>query len=119
MAISNSDKLAIIQCLLVTKQKAHVLEISLRFESRSNEAEQVARKAKELSDQIDRLLGQVMGTWLDQAATILQKIEQANASLESSIQEIQDEVEVAENVVKAIGYIDDAVVVASKIAATL
>jgi hypothetical protein len=65
----------------VTKQKAHALEISLRFKGQNKEADQVAQKAKEPSNQIDILLGQVMVTWIGQAETILQDIERANASL--------------------------------------
>ena len=119
MSISNSDKREIIRLLLVMKQRAHDLEISLRFKGQNGEADQIAQNTKKLSDKIDILLGQVMVDWLSEAATILQEINQANNSLQSSIQEIQDGVRTAQNVVKAIGYIDDAVAIAAKVAATL
>jgi t-SNARE complex subunit (syntaxin) len=42
-----------------------------------------------------------------------------NASLEKSIDKINKDVETAQNVVKAIGFIDDAVAIAAKVAATI
>src|SRR5262245_9007167 len=107
MALSNSDKQDVIGRLLVTNQKAHILEISLRFKGQNDQAEEVAQKSRELTDQIDLLLGQVMVAWLGQAGTILQEVQKANASLQASIRQIQNEVNIAQNLVKAIGFIDD------------
>lgn len=119
MAISKTSKEQIIQSLLVAKQKAHMLEISLRFKGKPDEADQLSAKAGELSDQIDNLLSQLMSGWIGTANKILGDITKANAAIQSTIRDIQNDVHVAENIVKAIGYVDDIVVIASKIAAKM
>ena len=119
MAISNPDKQDVISRLLVINQKAHILATSLRFKGQDEEAEKVTQKAKELSEQIDHLLGQVMDEWLGQAESIRQEIQKANASLQASIRQIGNEVNILQNVVRAIGFIDDVIQIASRIAAAL
>lgn len=115
MAISQKSKLEIIQSLLVTKQKAHSLEISLRFKAMNDEADEVSQKAGELSQQIDTLLGQVIDDWFGQTGAILESIGKANSSLQRSIRQIQKGLSIARNLVKAVGYIDDVVSIAAKL----
>jgi hypothetical protein len=119
MPNSEADKQQIIRRLLVAKQEAHSLEISLRFKGRNDQADQLAAKATKLSDTIDTLLGQVMVDWVVETQKIVSDIGQANVSLQSSIKEIQNGIKVAQNVVKALGYVDDVVAIAAKIAATV
>ena len=119
MPNSEADKQQIIRKLLVVKQDAHSLEISLRFKGRNKQADELAAKAQKLSEKIDTLLGQVMVEWAVEADEIASDIGQANASLQSSIQEIQNGIDIAQNIVKALGYVDDVVAIAAKIAATV
>ena len=110
--ISKNSKEEIIQGLLVTKQKAHALEVRLLLKGKEEEGKKVARKSKALSRQIDILLGQVMDEWQGQGNKIIKDIKSANADLQKSIAEIKRNVKTAQNIVKAIGLIDDAIVMA-------
>ena len=110
--ISKNSKEEIIQGLLVTKQKAHALEVRLLLKGKQKDGKKVARKSKALSRKIDILLGQVMDEWQGQGNKIIKDIKSANADLQRSIAEIKRNVKTAQNIVKAIGLIDDAIVMA-------
>ncbi len=119
MAITKESKQEMIQRLLVTKQKAHNLEIDLRFKGKNEDADEVAKKTTKLSRKIDKLLNAVINDWLVQKDEIIQGISKANTSLQKSIRQIQNDVETAKNIVNAIGYIDDVVVIAGQIASAI
>ena len=119
MAISGQDKKKIIGHLQRTKQKANDLELSLLFEGKTDEANEVAEKAKDLSKQIDVLLGQAMAEWQGQGQAVIQEITKANTALQTSIRNIDKGIGRAQNLVKAFGLIDDAVALSAKIASPL
>jgi ubiquinone biosynthesis protein UbiJ len=118
MAMTEENKQEVIQRLLIGKQKAHILETSLRFKGEGDEADKVAQKASELSNQIDTLLAQVLDDWLGQTDAIIQGIKKSNTSLQQSIRKIQQGVKTTENLVKAIGFLDDLIAIATQIASS-
>ena len=113
--IPKSSKEEIIQRLLVTKQKAHALEVRLLLSDKEDDAKKVAKKSKALTRQIDKLLGQVMDEWQGQATKIIMDIKTGNAALQNSITNIKKNVKTAQNIVKAIGLIDDAIAIAKNL----
>jgi hypothetical protein len=115
MKMTEESKQEVIQGFLVSKQEAHVAEISLRFKGKGDEADKFARDATKLSDKIDMLLAQVMDDWLGDSETVIQGIKKANTSLQQSVQNIKQGVKTAENVAKAIGFIDDLIAIATQI----
>lgn len=115
MAVTEETKLEIVQRLLVTKQKAHSLEILLRFKGKGDQADDVAASAAELSNQIDALLGQIIDEWLAQSTEIVADLKKANETLQRSVTAIKKGVQTAQNIVKAIGIIDDAAALAGKV----
>jgi hypothetical protein len=116
VAISNEKKREIIQRLLITKQKAYMTEMLLRFRGMSDEADNVAERAARLSNVIDSMLGKVMEAWTGQVKQIVDSIRGKNTSIQTSIREIQKGVNIAQNTVKVIGYVDDVIEIAAKIA---
>ena len=119
MAIAEETKLEIVQRLLVAKQRGNSLEITLKFKGDAEKANEVAVSTAELSKQIDILLAQIIEEWLAEGAEIVGEITQVNARLQRSITEITKGVQTAQNVVKAIGLIDDAIAIASRLAAAV
>ena len=117
MAISKSKKQEIVQRLLVTKQRAHNLEIILRFAGNSEEADAVKETTSALTVQIDTLLSQLINEWLASSVGVVEDIRDGNAKLQRAINKVSRGVDTAQNVVKAIGFIDEAVVIAAKLAA--
>ena len=117
MDISERKKQEIIQGLLVTKQRAHNLEIILRFAGNSEEADAVKETTSALTAQIDTLLSQLISEWLASSVDVVENIKNSNANLQRAINKISRGVDTAQNIVKAIGFIDEAVAIAAKLAA--
>ena len=117
MAISEAKKEEIIDTFLVTKKKGSRLQITLRFQGRKAEADEVGKQNKRLSSSIDKLIAQSMRQWRGSASQIIADRKKGNAKLQASIKDIKVKKKVAENVVKALGYIDDAIETAAKLVA--
>lgn len=110
--IPKNSKEEVIQKLLVTKQRANILEVRLLLRNKEEEAKKVAKKSKALTRQIDKLLGQVMDEWQGQATKIINDIKTANTTLQKSITNIKKKVQTVNNIIKAIGLIDDVIAIA-------
>ena len=114
-SFDDESKQKVLRRLLKSKEKAHILATSLRFKGRGSDADEVAAKAEELTRQVDRLLIDVMREWLGAADRIEAQLRTANESLQTSIRKINQAVNTASNVVKAIGFIDDTISIAAKL----
>ena len=119
MAVTKTTKLEFVQRLLSTKQKASTLEMTLRFKGKKDEADQVKNSNAKLQSQIDILLGKIIDDWLAQGTQITDEIKGLNTKLQRSIASIQNNVNTAQNIVKAVGLIDDAVALAAKVAKSI
>lgn len=115
MSINNRNKEAMIDALLESKRKGFRLEITLRFQGKAAEADEVKAKTRKLSRKIDDLLVRAMEDWLGNAAALIKTMKNTNAKLQASIRDIKKRIKVAQNVVKAIGFLDDAIDVAVKL----
>lgn len=82
------------------------------MQGKTEEADTVSKKTKNLSKQIDKLLGQLIDDWNGSTDQVIKSIRNNNASLQKSMNQIQEKIEVADNIVKAIGYIDTALKIA-------
>lgn len=108
MNFNQESKQELIRRLLIAKEKAHMLEIILRFRGLRTEAETVAEHTSVLSGQIDSLIIEVMTDWLGQADEIIEAVRHANVSIQAAIRDIEKGKKIAQGIVKAIGLIDDA-----------
>ncbi len=115
MPIKNIDKEALIDALLESKRKGLRLEIRLRFQGKNSEADKVGAKTRKLSRRMDNLIAQAMQSWLGNATVLRQTMTKTNANLQASIRDIKRNIKVAANIVKATGYLDDAIKVAAKL----
>ena len=106
---TSTEKQQIIQKLSQVKQGLIKLETRLRLRNNKDEANRVATKSKALQKEIDKLLKHVIDEWLGAAREVLGDIKKANDSLQTAIGDIQRKVEVARNVVKVIGLVDDVI----------
>ncbi len=114
MTVENKeDKASIVDNLIITKRKGHALEIDLMFKGKDEDAKKVKKKTEELSKKIDLLLAALMKEWIGSAEPLIQKIKKTNAGLQKAIRDIKKDVETAKNVVKALGYLDEAVKIAT------
>ena len=118
MTINNKeDKALIADKLRNTNRKGHNLEIDLLFKEMKAEAEKVRIKTNNLSKKVDSLIAALMQDWIGSANLTIESIKKTNENLQKTIRDIKKDVEVAKNIVKAIGYLDDAIMIAANLLA--
>jgi hypothetical protein len=114
MAFTPNEKEKFLAALIDTRSAAQTAEIRLRFQERTTEAEQVKNACDELSDEIDTLTGQLMDDWVGNANKAIADLGKKSAVVDNAIGDIKKKLKIAQNVVKLIGAIDDAVAIAKK-----
>jgi predicted transcriptional regulator len=119
MAFKPKDKEKVLESLMIAHRQGQITEINLRFQGKTDEAEKVWQENRRLSAEIDILIGQMMDEWLDNAERAKKGLAEANTKLEATVAEIKKQINVAQNVVKLIELLDDAVVIAKKVVAGL
>ena len=115
MSVSMTKKQEIIQQLLAAKTKAYKAEVKLLLKNKPEESKDIKTHGKELSRKIDLLIAQSMAEWEVDAEILIKDVKSTNQKLQRSINDIQNDVKVAENVVKIIGFIDKVVDITSAI----
>lgn len=119
MPISNPNKQLLIRALQSARNKGDELEIELLLQGRSAEAKQVRESNERLSKRIRKLISAAKKTWRGHAATLQQDMRKRNAALQGCIRDIRKSIGIAQNVVKAVGLIDDAAALAAKVMAPI
>ncbi len=119
MAFKRTDKEKVLESLMAEHRQGQITEINLRLQEKPDEAEKVSQKNASLSAEIDKLIGQMMDEWLSDAERTIKGLTKINSKLEVAVAEIKKKINVAENVVKIIGLLDDAVAIAKKVVAGL
>jgi hypothetical protein len=114
MAFKPTDKEKLLESLMGTHRQGQVAELRLRFQEEPDEAEKIWAANIRLSTEIDILLGRIMEDWLGSAARATADLRKANANLKAAIDDIQKQIKVAQNVVKVVGLLDEAVAIARK-----
>ena len=115
MPNSETNKETLIPSLNETYRKGQKLELNLRFKGKTEEADQVRAKCNELSDRIDDLIAEAMKDWLRTADTLIDEVKGINSNLQSNIRDIKHEIKMGEKIVKAIGYLDQAIDITKKL----
>jgi hypothetical protein len=117
MPFDQDEREALIDSLSEALGEANRLVVRLKFRGKKEEAGQAARKARELSGQIDRLLTSLMDDWLGRAAEIQVDLETATARLQAAIDEIGSEKDSATSFVTALSLLDDVINIAARLVA--
>ena len=108
--MNQEKKEAIIDKFLAIKRKGHMLEIDLSFKGMDDDAKSVKAKNTELSKLIDNLLADIMKEWNDDTTSgVEEELKRTNNRIQGTIRDIKKDIEVAKNVVKVIGYLDEAI----------
>ena len=85
------------------------------FKGMEKEAKKARAKTKKLSKEIDRILGALMEEWIGTANTRIESIRKTNNDLQKTIRDIKKGAETAKNILKALGYLDEAIKTAVKL----
>ena len=102
-------KRQLIHQLLVAKSQAYDAESYLLLKQMPYEANVVKNHGKELSRRVDSLIAEIMSDWIENSDRIIIHVYSINKELERCITDIEYDVNVAENIVKLVGFIDEIV----------
>jgi seryl-tRNA synthetase len=117
-AMSFDEKMKAIHSFQVCLQRSQKLEMILRFRKNTDKVKEIEEKNKNLTKKIDKLIIEIMIEWLMNAQETTINIKKINTNIERSITQIKKKKKEAENIVKAIGFIDDVINIASKLLPT-
>jgi len=114
MAFEATDKEKVLESLMAARRQGQLAELSLRLQDKTEQAETVWESTARLSTEIDIMLGKIMEEWRGRADPILKGLTAATAKLETAVSGIKKSVQTAQNVIKVVGLLDDAVAIAKK-----
>jgi len=119
MPFSMTDKQQLVEQLMEVRRQAQLVELTLRSQNQPPQADKVHDAIAALTVKIDALLGGMMQNWIGQADQAVGDLKGRTDDLTKAVDQIKRQVQVAQTVVKVIGYVDQAVAIAAKVAATL
>jgi hypothetical protein len=105
--MSDQRKQATLNELNATYSQLTNAKLRLEFAGKNDEADEVSGSAEKVRQEIDRLRGEVADRWTDDTQALIQEIRDCNSTVEGYIQEIQSDIQTAQNVVKLVGAVDD------------
>ena len=101
-------KLDVLNKMNLSLGKITNVQIRLTLAGENALAEQIDTQRKALLKQIETLQGQIADQWSIGAAELSQKLRKANANVQARIRNIRNKINIANNAIKIIGQIDDA-----------
>jgi len=113
--MTQEEKTDVIDDLNEAYGRAKRLESILILKGKTDEANDLAVKNDKLLESINQLLGQSLDAWLADSVNMAASLKNANDDLKSRIDDIKKDIDTAENIVKAVGFIDDAVEIAARL----
>jgi hypothetical protein len=114
MAFEATEKEKVLEGLMAARRQGQLAELSLRFKDKTEEAEKIWESTARLSTEIDIMLGKIMEEWVGRSEPVLKGLSAATAKLETAVGGIKKDIKTAQNVVKVVGLLDDAVAIAKK-----
>ena len=108
MADTMEDKLAVLDAMNTSFGKITNVQIRLTLAGETDLANQLDTHRKALLAQIEDLQGKVADQWTVDAATLTEKLRDANNDLQTRIRNIKNNVNVANNAIQIIGLVDGA-----------
>jgi hypothetical protein len=117
MAFELTEKEKVLESLTAAHRQGQLAEVSLRLQGKPDEADKIKPGNTRLSGEIDNLIGQMMDEWLGDAERAIRDLAKINTKVEAAVAKIKKQIDVAQNVVKIIGLLDDAVAIAKKVVA--
>jgi malate synthase len=102
------DKLAVLDAMNTSLGKITNVQTRLTLAGQTDLANQLDTHRKALLAQIEELQGKVADQWTVDAATLTERLRNANNDLQDRIRNIKNNVNVANNAVQIIGQVDQA-----------
>lgn len=113
-AIKNADdKNDLLDKLSVCLNRAFRAKLTCEAQGRNEDAAKFDKRISRLQLEIDLLIEDLLKDWTGSASKLKDSLDAANAGLRNAIADIEQSVKTAQNIVKAIGYIDDVLAIAA------
>jgi hypothetical protein len=106
MKWKSDEQQQFMQQLQDQSQASQDLARALRVARRYDEADRVWAATQKLDVEIDILLGREMDNWQSSAEIALKELHEAKDKFDLAVKNIKNTVQVAQNVVDAVGWID-------------
>ncbi|HOW64394.1 MAG TPA: hypothetical protein P5186_13020 [Candidatus Paceibacterota bacterium] len=110
--MKTNDKILLLDRLSVCYNRVNYLIALCKEQALTDEANRLGRRKERLKLEIDGLLRDLYANWVGDAKALKVKLETSNQSMDEAIKEIERQIKVAENIVRATGYIDGVIKVA-------
>lgn len=108
MATHPGARRELIDELIATRRHAQRLFVSLRFQGRDTEADQVEKRVRDLTERIDALLATAMKSWEGHARATVAELQKLNHHLAEDVARVRRSAARTEEVAAAIGKLDEA-----------
>ena len=115
--MNGEQKEETIHSLQVALQRSQNLELTLRFRRDNENVKEIEKRNIKLRKQIDKLIVEAMQDWLVDAQDVTKEIKKSNMNLQRAITSVKKKKEEAENIVKALGLVDDVLSIATSLLA--
>jgi len=115
----DASKDAIIGNLEVIRTRVARKVVELEAAGVSGAAATLATKRDALGDLIKALLARAIDAWLGDVDAAVSEMDDASQRAQDAIDAVEKDVGIAQNVVKAVGYIDDAIAIAKNAAKSM
>ncbi len=107
--------LELLDQMAITYNRLKYARIICLEQEKPEEAAELEKRGRELSQQLDRLLAEDLRTWGDSAAELTADVMQANRELQAHVAEMEKSMEDAERFAKALACVDHVIEVTSKL----
>ena len=99
--------------LSVCYNRANYLKALCEEQGMANEAMRFWRRKDRLKVEIDGLLRDLYHDWIGDASALKSMLEKSSKAVDAAVKDIERKIKTEQNIVKALGYIDDAIEIAA------
>ena len=103
------NKLALLAEMNASYGELTNTRLRLRQDGKDDEAQQIQERRTKLRAEIDRIRGKVAEEWAAKADALAADLKAYNETVQGYINDLKNNIETAQNVVKLVGAVDDLV----------
>ncbi|HET6462805.1 MAG TPA: hypothetical protein VFH33_03310 [Candidatus Krumholzibacteria bacterium] len=94
--------------LIATRRHAQRLFVSLRFQGRDKEADEVETRVREITERLDTLLAGALKSWEGQATAMVARLRKLNHNLARDVAHVRQRAARTEDIAAALGSLGEA-----------
>ena len=115
MTVEDDLKVTILDDLGESLKRINAMVVKLILQHKHKDAKKCAKAAKKLSRKIDNAMNELIDDWAEQSSSINEEIQSLNDKLVVAKDALEKNVDNAQQIVEAVGYIDDLTFIAKRL----